>query len=42
MDFSDADHADENTLNLAIWQSVKGPNVSMPTANTQVTVDLDH
>jgi YVTN family beta-propeller protein len=42
MDFSDADHADENILNLAIWQSVKGPNVPMPTANSQGTVDLNH
>jgi YVTN family beta-propeller protein len=42
MDFSDADRADPNTLNMAIWQSVKGPDLPMPTANNQTTVDTDH
>ena len=30
MDFSNADLNNENTLNKAIWQSVKGPNSPMP------------
>jgi hypothetical protein len=33
MNFSDADLADEQQLNEAIWQSVKGPNTPMPHAN---------
>ena len=30
MDFSDADRADEQQLNRAIWESVKGPGKAMP------------
>jgi YVTN family beta-propeller protein len=41
MDFSDADLADETTLNQAIWQSVKGAGNPVPTTNGSAA-DPDH
>ena len=34
MDFSDADLANDQQLNQAIWQSVKGAGIPMPGPHT--------